>query len=71
MVWILCMHIYLLGSESDGIASEFSDIVEDLINRIPYIQVTISTLLPRFDLEEQVRYLYLRGVKHGCTLYML
>ena len=39
---------------SDGIASEFSDIVEDLVQRIPYILVAISALLPRFDLEDKV-----------------
>ena len=39
---------------SDGIAAEFSDVIEDLINRIPYILVAVSTLLPRFDLEMQV-----------------
>merc|ERR1711899_512678 len=41
------------GSVSDGIAADFSDIVEDLINRIPYLLVSISTLLPRFDRDDQ------------------
>ena len=42
------------GAESDGLANEFADIVLDLIERIPYIKVLISTLLPRFDNEDQV-----------------
>lgn len=40
------------GAESDGVANQFADIVLDLIARIPYIKVLISTLLPRFDSEE-------------------
>lgn len=44
----------LSGAESDGLANEFADVVLDLIERIPYIKVLISTLLPRFDNEEQM-----------------
>jgi hypothetical protein len=42
------------GAESDGLANEFADVVIDLIERIPYIKILISTLLPRFDSEEQL-----------------
>ena len=42
------------GAESDGLAKDFADIILDLIDRIPYIKVLISTLLPRFDHEEQL-----------------
>ena len=42
------------GFESDSIAKEFADIVLDLTERIPYIKVLISTLLPRFDNEDQM-----------------
>ena len=41
------------GVESDSIAHEFADTVIDLVKRIPYVKVLISTLLPRFDNEEQ------------------
>jgi len=39
------------GAESDGLANEFADIILDLVDRIPYLKVLISTLLPRFDNE--------------------
>ena len=39
------------GAESDGLANEFADIILDLVERIPYLKVLISTLLPRFDNE--------------------
>ena len=42
------------GAESDGLANEFADIILDLVERIPYVKVFISTLLPRFDNEEQI-----------------
>ena len=42
------------GAESDGLANDFADVVLDLIDRIPYIKVLISTLLPRFDNEDQI-----------------
>ena len=42
------------GAESDGLANEFADVVLDLVERIPYIKVLISTLLPRFDSEDQM-----------------
>ena len=42
------------GAESDNLAKEFSEIIIDLIERIPYVKVLISTLLPRFDNEEQL-----------------
>merc|ERR1711976_38340 len=42
------------GAESDGLANEFADIILDLVERIPYLKVLISTLLPRFDNEEQL-----------------
>ena len=42
------------GAESDGLANEFAQVVLDLIERIPYIKVFISTLLPRFDNEDQM-----------------
>ena len=41
------------GAESDEVASEFAEIIKDLVERIPYIQVFVSTLLPRFDAEDQ------------------
>lgn len=41
------------GADSDQMAYDFSDIIADLLERIPYLTVFISTLLPRFDLEEQ------------------
>ena len=49
----MCYHVFT-GAKSDGIAAEFSDIIEDLTKRIPYLTVGVSTLLPRFDSEEQV-----------------
>ena len=42
------------GAESDSLAKDFAGIILDLIDRIPYIKVLISTLLPRFDHEEQL-----------------
>ena len=42
------------GAESDGLANEFADVVLDLVERIPYIKVLISTLLPRFDSEDKM-----------------
>ena len=33
--------------EADDIASEFCDVIIDLIERIPYLDVAVSTLLPR------------------------
>ena len=51
---IMLSDYLLLGSVSDGIAAEFSDLVDDLISRIPYLLVSISTLLPRFDRDDQV-----------------
>ena len=42
------------GAESDDVAHDFADTILDLIERIPYVKVLISTLLPRFDHEEQL-----------------
>ena len=42
------------GQESDNTAHEFADTVLNLVKRIPYLTVLISTLLPRFDSEEQL-----------------
>ena len=36
--------------------------MEDLINRIPYLLVSISTLLPRFDRDDQVCYFYVKAI---------
>ena len=41
------------GAESDGLAAEFAEIIVDLVERIPYVKVLISTLLPRFDHEHE------------------
>ena len=42
------------GAESDDVAHDFADTILDLIERIPYVKVLISTLLPRFDHEDQL-----------------
>lgn len=34
-------------------ALDFADIITDLVERIPYLTVIVSTLLPRFDSEER------------------
>ena len=41
------------GADSDSVASEFAEIVKDLLERIPYLDVAVSTLLPRFDDEDR------------------
>ena len=35
------------AQEADDISSAFCEIVKDLVERIPYLDVAISTLLPR------------------------
>jgi hypothetical protein len=35
-------------------ALEFTDIIDDLLQRIPYLSIFISTLLPRFDHEDRL-----------------
>ena len=34
-------------------ALEFSDVISDLLERIPYLTIFVSTLLPRFDREDR------------------
>ncbi|XP_040580648.1 uncharacterized protein [Lepeophtheirus salmonis] len=42
------------GIDSDNLANEFCDIIEAILEKIPYLKVFVSTLLPRFDtLESQ------------------
>jgi len=41
------------ATEADQLASEFCEVVKDLVERIPYLKVAVSTLLPRFDQEDE------------------
>ena len=38
------------ATEADQLASEFCEVVKDLVERIPYLKVAVSTLLPRYVL---------------------
>ena len=57
------------GVDSDNAANELCDLVEDIVERVPYLRVLVSMLTPRFDL--QVRspttflYFYLRRSQAG------
>ena len=37
--------------DSDNAANELCDLVEDIVERVPYLRVLVSMLMPRFDLQ--------------------
>ena len=37
--------------DSDNAANELCDLVEDIVERVPYLRVLVSMLTPRFDLQ--------------------
>ena len=39
------------GVDSDNAANELCDLVEDIVERVPYLRVLVSMLIPRFDLQ--------------------
>ena len=39
------------GVDSDNAANELCDLVEDIVERVPYLRVLVSMLTPRFDLQ--------------------
>ena len=39
------------GVDSDNAANKLCDLVEDIVERVPYLRVLVSMLTPRFDLQ--------------------
>jgi len=40
------------GVDSDNAANKLCDLVEDIVERVPYLRVLVSMLTPRFDLQD-------------------
>ena len=58
------------GVDSDNAANELCDLVEDIVERVPYLRVLVSMLTPRFDLQASSPIFHLNGLDVGSFVFI-